>query len=191
MGKNREQWLMECAKMLEEDFQAIGYECHSDSYRISCGFSSRGALSKKSKRIGECWSTAVSSNGLGEIFISPLLDNPIDVLGVVTHEMIHHIVGCECGHKGPFKRCAKAIGLEGKMTATTIGEKLSRRLNAIWEKVGNYPHYHIDPKAKPKKDGTRMIKFECMNCGWVGRTTQKWIDVGLPQCHCGGKFNTV
>jgi hypothetical protein len=39
-----------------------------------------------------------------------------------------------------------------------------------------------------KKQSTRMLKLECDECGYVVRTTQKWINVGVPVCHCGAEF---
>jgi len=32
---------------------------------------------------------------------------------------------------------------------------------------------------------TRMLKVECPADGYIVRTTQKWIDLGLPTCPCG------
>jgi hypothetical protein len=33
-----------------------------------------------------------------------------------------------------------------------------------------------------------MLKLECEDCGYVVRTTQKWIEMGSPTCYCGGHF---
>jgi hypothetical protein len=41
---------------------------------------------------------------------------------------------------------------------------------------------------KKRKQGTRLIKVECEMCGYVVRTTNKWLRVGRPTCCCGGKM---
>jgi len=184
MTINREQWLTQASHTMMEWLEETGY-ITIHPYRVSCGFPSRSALSAKSRRIGECWDVIASQESIGEIFISPLLDSPLDVLQTLIHELVHHVVGCEHGHKGPFKRCAKAIGLEGKMTATHAGEALTTRLNALSDKLGPYPHGRINPSAKKKKEGTRLLKILCPACGWTGRTTRQWVDIGLPTCVCG------
>lgn len=43
----------------------------------------------------------------------------------------------------------------------------------------------------PKKQATRMIKVCCPGCGYTIRTTQKWIDVGLPTCCCGEEMEVA
>lgn len=39
--------------------------------------------------------------------------------------------------------------------------------------------------VRPEPKG-RMLKIECNKCGYVVRTTQKWVDAGAPACSCGG-----
>lgn len=38
---------------------------------------------------------------------------------------------------------------------------------------------------KEKGPGSRLVKCSCPDCGYVVRTTAKWIAVGLPTCPCG------
>lgn len=154
--------------------------------RVSCGFPSKLAFSAKKQRIGECWTMNASQSGHYEMFISPVLSDPCRVLDVLAHEMVHAIVGLDCGHKGPFKKCAMTIGLTGKMTATIAGPELIKRLNALANQLGPYPHAEIiSAHNGQKKQGTRMLKVECPACGYVVRTTVQWIDRGLPTCCCG------
>jgi uncharacterized paraquat-inducible protein A len=36
---------------------------------------------------------------------------------------------------------------------------------------------------------SRMVKAECPRCGYIIRTTRKWMyAVGMPMCPCGGVF---
>jgi len=97
-------------------------------------------------------------------------------------------VGVEEGHKGKFPRLAKAIGLEGKMTATTAGETLAARLRAMTDAIGPYPHAELTHSNAPKKQGCRLLKVVC-ECGCVVRMTRKWLDeVGPPTCGGGGEM---
>jgi hypothetical protein len=39
-------------------------------------------------------------------------------------------------------------------------------------------------KLKTKKQSTRMVKCECPDCGYIVRTTRKWLEEGAPICPC-------
>ena len=72
------------------------------------------------------------------------------------------------------------------MTETTASPQLAERLNALCERAGPYPHATLDmAKSGVKKQGTRMLKLTCPDCGYTVRTTAKWIEAGLPTCPCG------
>jgi hypothetical protein len=190
--QTREQWLQAATTALRELFSARSYTV--PAIRVSCGWPSKSALSAKSRRIGECWSPEASSDGTGEVFISPYLSDAASecgVLATLVHGLVHAAVGVEEGHKGPFKKCAKALGLEGKMTATHAGEELVESLKAIAEELGEYPHATLDLAKSPrKKPSTRMIKCVCGVCGFTVRTTRKWLDeVGVPHCPRDGEMN--
>ena len=183
----REEYLVECSKLLSPLFIDKGYEV-PNNIRFTCGLPSRGAFGKNKRTIGQCWDSSVSSDNTIEIMISPTIDNTLEVIGVLLHEMVHAVVGNEHGHKKPFKDCATAVGLTGKMTATTNTVELNDFINnSIIGSIGDYPHAKID-YSQQKKQGTRMIKATCSCCGYVIRTSQKWVDQGLPVCCCGGAF---
>ena len=82
------------------------------------GFTSAG---QRGKRIGECWSDLASADGAFEIFIVPGIDDAARIAGILTHELVHAAVGLKAGHGAVFAKAARALGLEGKMTATTEG----------------------------------------------------------------------
>lgn len=43
----------------------------------------------------------------------------------------------------------------------------------------------LDRKRRGKRQGTRLLKTECVACGYVARVTSKWIGaVGAPVCPC-------
>jgi hypothetical protein len=51
-------------------------------------------------------------------------------------------------------------------------------------------HARLDLSGR-RKQSTRMLKLECTNCGYTVRTTQKWIEVGLPTCCCGSDMEVA
>lgn len=183
---NREFWLTECVNKLRSDFARAGYEL-PEKIRVSCSWPSKSGLAVKKKRIGEAWSAENSGDHSFEVFISPVLKDPVEVAATLVHELVHCAVGLEAKHRGPFVKCAKAVGLEGKMTATTAGQELRTRLEELTAEVGTYPHAELKHSNAPPKQGTRMLKVECVECGCICRMTQKWLDeVGPPTCACGG-----
>jgi hypothetical protein len=180
----REQYLLEAVKMASPLFKKAGYEI--PQLRVSVGFPSRGALSRSKRVIGQCWGAEASKDGIAQIFISPLLEevcSPDGVFPTLIHEVGHAVVGVGAKHGPLFRKCAVGVGLTGKMTATVAGEELLEQLSKFHDKLGAYPHVKLDPSLNPvKKQGTRMIKCECPDCGYVVRTSQKWLDIATPTC---------
>jgi hypothetical protein len=183
--KHREAWLHAIADELRPIFASQGSTI-PEKIRVTCGFPSVGAFAAKQQRVGECWSDTTSKDGHFEIMISPILDDPMRVAGVLAHELVHATVGTRFGHKGPFTKLARAIGLEGKMTATTEGEAFKQAVASILEAVGPYPHAELCKTAR-QKQGTRLIKLQCPTCPYTVRITRKWLDeVGAPDCPTHG-----
>lgn len=181
---NREQWLTRAVPKLVEIINETGILDISEANSVTKISVSVGWPGGKSvnKVIGQCWPTGMGS-GVAHLFVSPRLTDPVAVLDVLLHELIHAADDCKSGHKGAFTRCARACGLEGKPTATFAGTELKERLVAIAATLGDYPHVGIKPGQKiGKVQTTRMIKVECPACGYLVRTTSKWLEVAIPQC---------
>lgn len=186
----REEWLNRAGARLKPHFKAAGFAIPAN-VRITCGWPSTHATSRKTLRIGECWADSASDDKSFEIFISPLLDKHEQVMATLAHELVHATVGLKAGHKAPFKKCALAIGLEGKMTATKAGAVFKQWLTDNADKLGTYPHAKLNPSAQKSsepKQTTRMIKCTCDECGYIARTSSKWLaDAGAPFCPCNGE----
>jgi len=145
--ETREGWLMEATRTLKKQFFCDnGYDL-PEKLQCSCGFP-KG----HNKAIGQCWDPQVSADGTTHIFICPTQAEPIRVLDILLHELIHAAVGVEAGHKGPFKKLMKEFGLAGKATATYAeeGSELWLKLSSIATQLGPYPHAPFD-KSKMKK----------------------------------------
>ena len=175
----REDWLVELATRLETLFEQHGATL--PKYRVTCGFPSSGGLSAKNRTIGQCWAPEASADNTTEIIIGITQDEPMRVAGVLAHEMVHAAVGVAAGHRGPFRKLAIDIGLEGPMTATTEGEAFKQAVQPMLDAIGDYPHAKLDA-TKRRKQGTRMIKASCTACGYTVRTTAKWIGIATPTC---------
>ena len=186
---NREEWLHQAITALNKEvFSLVNVDLPTD-IKISCGWASSGGASSKRTTIGQCFARIVSENKVNEIFISPKLAEPVEVLEVLAHEAIHAYDDCKSGHKGTFKRVAIAIGLEGKMTATHAGEVLKEKLQGIAQSIGDYPHAKLDYSKQIKPQTTRMIKVACNECEFSYRTSQKNIDnMENKTCNCCGEW---
>ena len=173
--QTREQWLEQATSLLNEQvFKPVGLQVPHD-VKISCGWPVSGGASAKQATIGQCFARSASKAGINEIFISPKLAQADRVLDVLAHELIHAIDDCKNGHKAPFRKMALAIGLEGKMTATTASEQLKERLHALCATLGDYPHSEID-YSNVKKQNTRMKKVHCTNCDFAFRANKSQIE---------------
>lgn len=189
----REVWLTDCLdKFIRPRFKRAGLEV-PEHVRISSGWPSKGGLAVKKRVIGQAWSEKASADSVKEIIISVYLDDPIKVIGVLVHEVIHVTIGNEHGHKKPFVDAMALVGLCGKPTATDETEEL-KAAAAEWVKVlGPYPGAKLDG-LDLKKQSTRLILMECDKrggCGLKIRTTRKWLDMHGPAwpCPCGKKLH--
>jgi hypothetical protein len=184
----REQWLNALADKFRPLFSDTGFILH-EKLRISVGWPSHKALSRKKRVVGQCWSPECSTDGSTEIFISPFLGDAYQAAETLLHEMIH---ACGLhGHKGNFITCAKKLGFTTPWTSTPASDDLRTRIMEIVGTLPGYPHATLDQTAMEKlakKQSTRLIKCECADCKYVVRTTKKWLDdKGAPICPCNQK----
>lgn len=191
---NREGWLVAASELMIPWLKAAGAG-KSPKWRVSVGWPlgvrpKRNGQAPKAETIGQCFCHSCSKDGTYEMFISPVLEDTGEVLATLLHELVHAFVGIEAKHGKDFKLIAEKVGLTGKMTATVAGDELKPKLADLAKKLGPYPHAGLTSKGKTlkPKQSTRMLKLECPGCEYVIRTTQKWIDVGVPTCTCGTKF---
>lgn len=188
----RQRWLETAVKDLRGLFADKGFDVPA-ALRVSIGWPRGSRGGKGADVIGQCWDAVASSDKHYELFITPAMKDGPRILDVLAHEICHAIAGHKAGHKGPFKQVATAIGLEGKMTATTAGPELKAWCVAFVKRHGDYPSGSLSENKGRKKQGTRLIKCECDECGYLARVTAKWLsDVGAPYCgvKSHGRMNT-
>jgi hypothetical protein len=195
----REDWLAAVGTHINDALRMMGFDV--PAYRVSCGFPVgtrpyTGRKSHKSGAIGQAWDKAVTDDGIGVIFISPVLSNPLGVpedgepgvIDVLAHEIAHHVAGLWAGHGKHFRKVMRALDLAGKPTATYAGPVFAEFAEWVLEQVGPYPHAAMDVTRRAKQ-GTRLIKVMCQfPCtDMSSNMTRKWLDAGLaPLCpECG------
>lgn len=190
----RESWLRSAAAELRPYFASVGYPL-PDNIRFAIAFTSTG---RKGKRLGECWHSSTSDDASYEIFLRADLAEPIEVLGVLTKELVHTALPADAGHGKRFKDAAIKIGLQGPMRNAKPGVLLQNRLAEVAATLGPLPHasLHIEQAPltavalaiavdRPKKQRGRMLKAECATegCGYTLRIAAAWVrDVGPPHC---------
>jgi len=188
----REQWLSKAVSFLDNHLFQPKHLPLPSKIRVSVGWP--GGRADRSKAVGQHWKPTASSDQHHEIFISPkIASDSLEILSTLVHELVHAQVYTEYpneGHGKIFKRVCDQVGLVGEAKYATAGSSLREGLLA--EFIGLYgrcPSGSIDYSTR-KKDTTRLIKAECNACGYVIRTSRKWIeDIGLPICKCGGEFH--
>lgn len=186
----RQQWLEGAVLALRAEFEKLGHTVPTAT-RISVGWPRGACGGNGSTTIGQCWYAHASTDGHNEIFISPSLRDGARILDVIAHELVHAIAGATAGHGKAFKQIAVKIGLTGKMTATVAGPAFSAIATKVLARIGQYPGGAIATSAI-KKQTTRLVKCECSTCGYVVRTTRKWIeDVGAPHCPVDGEMEAA
>jgi hypothetical protein len=175
----RHDWIEKATAALRTRFAELAYTVPAE-VRVSIGFP-KGSGSGNSTKIGQCWAPAASADSYSEIFVSPELNDGARIMGVLAHELVHATVGCEAGHKAPFKRCAETIGLTGKMTATTETTEFNAWATTVMARIGAYPAGGMITGGR-KKQSTRLLKCECTDCGYTARVSAKWVAEGTPIC---------
>ena len=179
---NRETWLEQLAQRMDTAF----FGGDTPRYRVTCGFPSRGGTAARARTIGQCWKPGASQDKSTEIIISITVANSMEVAAILAHELIH--AQGIFNHGPEFRKHALRMGLEGKMTATTAGEAFKAAVKPWLDELGPYPHAKLDATDR-KKQGTRMVKMTCRSCGYIARTTRKWIaSVGPTHCPLHGEM---
>lgn len=151
-----------------------------DKVRVSCGW----PLGTR-KAIGQAFHTTASADGSRAIFISPRLasaDGKTGVLSTLLHEMVHCALPPNVKHGREFAMLSGTLGLVKPWTATSASPALCEKLTKLAARLGPYPHSAMNGDKDRKKQTTRLVKCECKVCGYIVRTTAKWLEVGAPRC---------
>ena len=180
----REDWLNARINDLRGLFvsKAIGLP---EKIKVSCGWPSSGGMKPTGAVKGQCFQAESSVGGWTEIFVSPRVDDAVEVLAILVHELIH--ASGITGHKKDFRKAAEKVGLVGDPKATEAGPELRADLEIVAASAGAYPHAKLVPVVKEKAaQKGRMLKFECTGCAWKGRAAKATLVKGVPSCPVNG-----
>lgn len=191
--ETREEYLTRMAgEIITRILEPVGYDTNdetkgplSDGIRVSVGWPSARALNKYGRTLGQTFNPLLSKDGTTEIFITPFLDEPHEIAGVLTHELVHAAIGVKHNHNAFFEQACHKVGLDGPATSTIVppGSPLAAEIDAIVKDLGAFPHAALDIALVSKKKAiTRLLKCTCTNAdcptqatgGFVVRITQKW-----------------
>ena len=172
----REAWLQSAVHALEPIFSKAGFAI--PPVKLSCGWP---ASSSPRSTLGQCWPRERSGDMVNEIFISPRLEDPVEVLDTLVHELCHAIDDCHSGHGQDFKDIAHCVGLEGPAKSAHATEELKVRLMMIADRLGNYPHKAI-VFPPPRASNQQRAKARCGQCGYEVSLLKKWESMGPPIC---------
>ena len=173
----REAWLLRAVDLLRPIFAAKGHHIPK-ACMVSCGFASTGT---RSHHIGQCWSTKSSDNGTNQIFISPTLVEPFDVLDTLVHELVHAVDYCAHKHGKEFKKIAVSLGMVGHMRSAGAGPELKVVLTELASRLGSYPHGRLLVSHKKVVHKPRP-RARCKTCGFEVPMFRKFLSYGPPLC---------
>ena len=189
----REEWLQAAVNLIAPMFAKVDAPI-PDLGRAAIGFPSKGA---KGNCVGECWHSTASADQHFEIFIRPDKSDPVEVLGILTHELVHAAVPLGSGHGPIYKALALKIGLIGKMRHAMPGIHLTEVLKGFSTELGPFPHASLNieyrESAPRKKQKTNLLKAFCEGvkddsgkvmeaCDYVCRITSIHAKKGAPIC---------
>ncbi|WP_208531258.1 hypothetical protein [Pseudomonas aeruginosa] len=147
---NREAWLNAMAERMSPRFLELGAPLQP--YRISIGFTSAG---QRGNVGAEVWHSSASADGTYEILISPGTDDSMQVSAYLAHELCHIAAGIKEGHKGPFVKLMKAIGMTGPFTCSVPTRQFEEWVKPFIDELGPLPHGKLTwhrPGARERRE---------------------------------------
>ena len=175
--KTREEWLLAAVEAVRPLFSAKNHLVPADC-QVSCGFASTGT---RSHHIGQCWPKSRSVDDRNQIFISPVLSDPVEVLDTLVHELVHAVDDCKNRHGKEFKKIALSLGMEGPMRSASAGPKLKAQLEAIAQTLGPYPHGKLKVLHQKAISRSRP-RAKCSSCGYQVPMLKRFLVYGAPIC---------
>jgi hypothetical protein len=193
MTINREEWLTQAADLISNTIILPAIEDKRVNVDTDFKLSVSIGHPKSKNAIGECWIRDASEDKkTNHVFITPHCNDSVRILDVLTHELLHAYDDCRDGHKGRFALLARAVGLEGKLTATVAGDVLREKLLDIVDVLRDIPHTKLDESLgnKPKQKA-RMLSVLCEPCDFRFSASRTQLDRLIrastaAQCMCCG-----
>jgi hypothetical protein len=152
-----EVWLNEAVELMRPKFAEAGYEI--PPVHLSVGFGLASYRVSTTRLIwGTCYPRRMDKDGLNQIFISPVLDDPMTVLVTLAHELVHAIDDCQDNHGPAFQQISKNLKLTDCRAVKMLDYlETVKFYRMILDQLGRYPRggYHrrygfLSNEAKPR-----------------------------------------
>jgi hypothetical protein len=163
----RVRWLERAYKLIRQELlpEAPARACVSVS------------ITTRRQAIGQHFLNYKAKDGNDFIAIHPKnFTDPVEVLRVETHEMIHTIVPL-AGHGKEFRLIAKAIGFTAPWKQTPASKELQKKLQKMSKALGPLPR----AEWLESKPAAAIITLECV-CPRVLTVSPEFNAVGHVKC---------
>jgi len=185
-ASRRAHWIQQAVNSVVDLAASVGHEAPVIVVSFGKGLT---------RTLGHCYAREHSDRQIAHIIISSSLEDPVEILGILTHEIAHAIDNCRSGHRGAFRGVCRDLGLEGggaskrQFSATEWSPEGLMWAEMTVSELGPLEHDPIRPFERAddsggtKRPGSRMLKVECPKCGYLVRTTaSRLAEFGAPIC---------
>ena len=182
---SREGWLNEFIALARPVFARAGAPLPGNVRAAICP-----PHRQKQRAIGLCWSDAAAEDKGREIWITAAETDPVRVAGILVHELCHAALPHHVKHGKPFGRLARALGLEGPLTATTEGAAFRTLWAACLGRLGPIPtaaRFTLPVASDVRVQKTpKAANVSCPNCGFTAKIRLDQMHVGRLVCPAHG-----
>ncbi len=189
----REEWLLNAAVLINQE--VFDSKIDTSSLQISIGKMPKSKLSDSVVQDTEKEDVSMNDFFPPQIFISAYIDEPLELLSAITHELIHVYLSCSPKHDKRFKNECKLIGLDKYEPDELLTGTFNNILNGFPELLPKeFPGTAAQFVEKQKDESKGKTKNEtiyfCPECGFEVKTKNKIADEhpGTPTCVCGCKM---
>lgn len=216
---NEQEWdTMAAHAIIEKILEPLGHDTNGntgdplhDKLKVSRGYPPVNALKNRGRVVGVCIDPTVSLGGFTEIFVSPYVSEPMEMLSVLVHELGHAVQGNKVGHGPAFTEYCKEVGLappanpmtgrhdefKGWQLGTVVapGSPLEQTLQEILDELPPFPGAglnltEVEKQRAASKAKTLMLKMYCDNpqcpgflsSGKVNVSRTTWSNVRIFGC---------
>ena len=183
--RTRDQWLTDFVVLARPYFSRAGKPLPERIRAAMCP-----PHRARQRTIGLCWSDAVTEDNGREIWVTSAETDPVRVAGILVHELCHAALPHAVKHGKPFRLLAEALGLEGRMTATTEGARFKALWAPLLASLGPLPAARftagvaVDARVQRTP---RMKNASCPHCGFTAMVRLDQLELGRLECpqHAG------
>ena len=123
----RNLWLAQAVTELRVYFTSVGLPLPS-KVLVTVG---RTVLTEYGPALGQCTPARSRADRLPLITVNETLTDSVQILSVLTHELIHAADDCQCQHGPWFTAWARALGLIGPSNTSYPSPSLRSKLESM------------------------------------------------------------